>query len=136
MRVVLSVTTLLPLLAAASPMLVGTVDQDAAPILSSTNSREIPGRYMVIFKEHVSEDTAASHHSWIQNIHSEAESSKLELRKRSEIPLVDELYEGFKHSFSIAGSMMGYAGHFDDDVIDMIRRHPDVSTFPISLPPR
>lgn len=87
---------------------------------------------MVVFKDHVDDGMAASHHSWVQELHTTSQNEKLELRKRSEIPLVDELFEGFMHSFNIAGSMLGYAGHFDDEVIEMIRKQPDVSWLPLS----
>lgn len=36
-------------------------------------------------------------------------------------------YEGLKHTFEFGGSLLGYSGHFDEDVIEQVRRHPDVS---------
>lgn len=37
----------------------------------------------------------------------------------------EEIFQGLKHTYSIPG-LVGYAGHFDEDVIEQVRRHPDV----------
>ncbi|KAF2203648.1 hypothetical protein GQ43DRAFT_251501 [Delitschia confertaspora ATCC 74209] len=119
--------SLLPLLAVASPVLhVGTVHKDAAPILSSTNAKEVPNSYMVVFKKHVRDHDAKKHHDWVQSIHTTRENERMELRKRSQFPLTDGLFEGLKHTYNIVGGMVGYSGHFDDETIEEIRRHPDV----------
>jgi cerevisin len=118
----------LPLLAAASPVVVSSIHKDAAPILSSMNAEEIPGSYIVKFKSHVKHTDAADHHSWVQDLHTSTQQTKMDLKKRSQSPFVDELFEGLKHTYNIAGGLMGYSGHFDDETIEQIRRHPDVST--------
>lgn len=116
-------------LTAASPILdIGTIHKDAAPILSSTESKPVPNSYMVVFKKHVKHADAQGHHSWVQSIHTKSESDRMELRKRSQFPLTADVFEGLKHTYNIVGSMMGYSGHFDDETIEQIRRHPDVST--------
>jgi cerevisin len=126
MRSALSLS-LLPLLASASPVLnVGTIHNDAAPILSATNAETVPNSYMVVFKKHVKDDDAKGHHSWVQTIHTKTQKERMELRKRSQFPLADEVFEGLKHTYNIAGSMLGYSGHFDDETIEQIRNHPDV----------
>ncbi|KAI9683259.1 MAG: serine protease [Bathelium mastoideum] len=118
---------LLPLLASASPIYnVGTIHQDAAPIFSSVDAKEIPNSYMIIFKKHVQHGDAAAHHSWVQELHSASQIERLELRKRSQIPFLDEVYDGLKHTFHIPNGLLGYSGHFDENVIEQIRRHPDV----------
>jgi len=123
-----SALSLLPALAAASPMLqVGTIHKDAAPILSSTQSKEVPNSYMVVFKKHVKESHAKEHHDWVQSIHTKKESERMELRKRSQFPVTTEIFDGLKHTYNIIGGMVGYSGHFDDETIEAIRRHPDVS---------
>jgi len=82
---------------------------------------------MVIFKKHVSHAAAEAHHSWIQDLHLNTQTSKQELRKRSSIfSSDDDLFEGLRHTFNIPGGLLGYAGHFDQDVIEQVRRHPDV----------
>ena len=118
----------LPLLAAASPMLKETsIHGDSAPILSASNAKEIPDSYIIQFKKHVNTNLAAQHHSWVQDLHANTQKAKTELRKRSQTPMVDDFFHGLKHTYNIAGSLMGYSGHFDEDVIEEIRRHPDVS---------
>ncbi|KAF3034406.1 serine protease [Didymella heteroderae] len=119
--------TALAALATASPMLhVGTIHNDAAPILSSTQSKEIADNYMIVFKKHVKHEHTKDHHEWVQSIHDKAQSERMELRKRSQFPVTDTLFEGLKHTYNIAGGIMGYSGHFDEDTIEAIRRHPDV----------
>ena len=119
---------LLPLVVVASPILVDTIHNDAAPLLSSSNSVEIPDNYIIVFKKDVTSESALVHHSWVQDIHYETENTKTELRKRSQIPMmVDDVFTGLKHTYDIAGSFLGYSGHFDESVIERVRRHPDVS---------
>ena len=125
--------SLLPLLAAASPMIIDTIHQDSAPILSSTNARELPDSYIVVFKKHVNAASASAHQSWVQDLHTTVETKKL--RKRSQFPFKNEVFDGLKHTYDIAGGFLGYSGNFDEDVIEQVRRHPDVSTvFPSFLP--
>ena len=120
--------SLLPALAAASPMMqTGTMHQGAAPIMSTTNAKEVPNSYMVVFKKHVKESHAKEHHEWVQSIHSKSESERMELRKRSQFPITTDVFDGLKHTYNIIGGMVGYSGHFDDETIEAIRRHPDVS---------
>lgn len=123
MKGVLGLT--LAAVAAASPIVIGSIDNTAAPIISSTTAKEIPDSYIIKFKDHVSENNAVAHHSWVQQLHLSTEVRKTELRKRS--LLSDELFKGLKHTYNIAGGFLGYSGHFDEDVIEEIRRHPDVS---------
>lgn len=118
-------------LAAASPMMVvDSIHNDAAPIISSSNAKEIPGSYMIKFKKHVTTNLAAEHHDWVQDLHLTTQKAKTDLKKRSQSPMVDEIFHGLKHTYNIAGSLLGYAGHFDDETIEQIRRHPDVSSPP------
>lgn len=122
MKGVLSLS-LLPLLTVASPVMPSTIHNDAAPILSSSNAVEVPDSYIIVFKDHVDSASAAAHHNWVQDIHSQHS----ELRKRSQFPFADDAFAGLKHTFDIAGSFLGYSGHFEENVIEAIRRHPDVS---------
>ena len=99
----------------------------SAPIHISENAKEVPNSYIVVFKDHVKHTDAAAHHSWVQDIHLSSQNQRTELRKRSQFPLTTDVFEGLKHTYNIAGSLLGYSGHFDDEVLDQIRRHPDVS---------
>lgn len=132
MRSLLALLPLLPALTFASPVSVGTIHNDAAPLLSSTSSEPIPDSYIVVFKDHVSKNAATAHHSWVSDLHASSQ-----LRKRSQIPLVDGLYQGLRHTYDIAGAILGYSGHFDEDTVEEIRRHPDACfpTRPPRLPP-
>ena len=62
-----------------------------------------------------------------RDIHAFSVSEKLELRKRSLLPFQESVFEGLKHTYHIPGRLLGYSGHFDEDVIEKVRRHPDVS---------
>lgn len=118
----------LPLLAVASPMLKTTVfDESIAPLLSSENAKHIPDSYIIVLKKHVTQSLAAQHHDWVSELHTTVQNKKMALAKRSQFPFVDNIFEGLKHTYNIAGSVMGYSGHFDEDVIEQIRKHPDVS---------
>ncbi|KAL4907562.1 hypothetical protein BDW74DRAFT_176314 [Aspergillus multicolor] len=122
--------SLLPLLAAASPVVVESIHNGAAPILSSTNAKEIPDSYIVVFKKHVDTDAASAHHGWVQDIHGQQSGARSDLKKRSflglEFGFGEEVYDGLKDTFNIAGSLMGYSGHFHEETIEEIRNHPDV----------
>ncbi|KAL8836047.1 MAG: hypothetical protein Q9170_003060 [Blastenia crenularia] len=125
MKGIFAALAVLPLLASSSPVLgVGTIHNEAAPILSSTQAQEIPDSYIIVFKDDVSHKVAAAHHSWVQDQHVEVEKTKRQLAKRSQIPLTT--FGGLKHTYNIAGALLGYSGHFDEDVIERVRRHPDV----------
>ncbi|KAH8594031.1 serine protease [Bisporella sp. PMI_857] len=119
--------TLLPVLASSAPTFsTETIHNDAAPLLSSSNSIEVPDNYIVVFKKHVTESAAKDHHLWVQDAHIESENIRTELRKRSLHPITSDIFEGIKHTYNIAGDFLGYSGHFDDSVIEKVRRHPDV----------
>ncbi|KAE8352159.1 serine proteinase [Aspergillus coremiiformis] len=117
--------SLLPLLTAASPVTVDSIHNGVAPLLSSSNAKEVPDSYIVVFKKHVTSETAAAHHSWVQDIH-DSMTGRTDLKKRSLFGFGEELYLGLKNTFDIAGSLAGYSGHFHEDVIEQVRRHPDV----------
>jgi len=115
----------LAITAAASPVFnVGSLPE--APLIQSANAKHIPNAYIVKFKDHVKHTEAAAHHSWVQGIHTQTESRKLELRKRSQFPTLDDTFDGLKHTYNIAGNFLGYSGHFDDEVLKLLRRHPDI----------
>lgn len=126
MKGVLSLLSL-PLLAAASPVIKTEAFSDkVAPLLAADNGVHIPDSYIVVFKKHVSHTLAVEHHSWVQDLHLSVETKKTELRKRSQTPIVDNIFAGLKHTYNIGGSLLGYSGHFDEDVLEQIRSHPDV----------
>lgn len=128
MRVAAGALAVAAVASAAPSFSIGTVHSDAAPILSSSNADSIPDSYIVKFKDHVTNSGASDHHSWVQDIHAKKGDQRLELRKRSQEPLVETVFEGLKHTYSIGG-FLGYSGHFDEATIEEVRRHPDVSSY-------
>ncbi|KAF4955972.1 hypothetical protein FGADI_4145 [Fusarium gaditjirri] len=111
--------------ASAASFSVGTVHDKAAPILSSIDAETIPDSYIIKFKDHVDHAAASDHHMWVQDTHKQGETERLELRKRS-IPFTDKAFSGLKHTFDIGDAFKGYAGHFDESMIEKVRNHPDV----------
>ena len=101
-----------------------TIHGDAAPIISSSNAEVVPNSYIIKFKKHVSEASAEDHHVWIQKIHSSREGEHRDLKKRG---LADDVFRGLKHTYKIGQGFLGYSGHFDEETIEQVRMHPDVS---------
>jgi cerevisin len=121
MRSVLALTV--AAVAQASSFSVETIHDVAAPVLSSIEAEAIPDAYIIKFKDHVDDSAATVHHNWIQDIHSNGEQERMELRKRGDIA---EAFAGLKHTFNIGEGFKGYAGHFHESVIEQLRTHPDV----------
>ncbi|CAM1506108.1 Fc.00g057490.m01.CDS01 [Cosmosporella sp. VM-42] len=119
-------TLSLAAVASASSFSIGTIHERSAPILSSVDADTIPDSYIIKFKDHVDDRSADKHHTWIQDIHSNGEEERLELRKRSSVPAVDDIFKGMKHTFKIGDGFKGYAGHFHESVIEQVRNHPDI----------
>ncbi len=89
--------------AVAAPALhLETIHDGAAPILSASNAEAIPDSYIVKFKKHVTESHASDHHNWVQELHTAREGERLELRKRGQIPLVHDIFQGLKHTYKIS----------------------------------
>ena len=116
--------SLVPLLVSASPVILDSTQDDAAPILSSVQTEQIPDSYMIVFKKHVSHAAAVEHHDWVQDLHVQVETAKTKKRDLSQFALA--AFEGLKHTYNIPGGLLGYSGHFDEQVIENVRRHPQV----------
>lgn len=127
MRTALLTLSVAALASAAPTFSVETIHGDAAPVISSVNAETVPDNYIVVFKKHVDEASATSHQLWVNEKHSSAEIDRAELRKRSNFPVTSDIFAGIKHTYNIAGGFLGYSGHFDEDIIEQVRRHPDVS---------
>lgn len=124
MRGFLSVLSLVTVASAApSWFSTETINDGSAPVLSSAGAEDIPNSYIVRFKDHVTDSSAGVHHSWVQQLHGDREDDRLELRKRGGV----DAFRGLGHTFKIGGSFLGYSGHFDDETIEQVRNHPDVS---------
>jgi cerevisin len=136
MRGIISAVALAAAVSAAPSISIGTIHRDAAPILDSSNADVIPNAYIIKFKKHVGEAAASDHHSWVQQIHSDRTEARLELRKRGLDTLTDDVLRGLKHTYKISESFLGYSGHFDEETIEMVRRHPDVRPTQLRSPRR
>ncbi|KAK6085998.1 subtilisin-like serine protease [Seiridium cupressi] len=113
--------------AAAAPSF--AVEGEGAPVVAASDAEHIPNSYIIKFKKHVTQSSASDHQSWVQTIHTSSEDTRrIELRKRGQTVLGDEetVFSGLKHAYKIGSDFLGYAGHFDDAVLEQIRRHPDV----------
>lgn len=124
MRSLIAALSLVPL--AASSPLFSSVASHVAPLRSVTDN-DIKDSYIVVFKDHVSDIDAIAHHDWIQDAHSSSQSVRDLSRKRSQTPMMEQVFNGLKHTYNIPGGMKGYSGHFDEDIIDQVLSHPDVS---------
>ncbi|KAK0655899.1 subtilisin-like serine protease [Cercophora newfieldiana] len=115
----------LSLIAAATANPIGhqSIHGDAAPLYESHNAEIVPNSYIIKFKKHVNDDSASGHHMWLQKIHSDREPYRMDLKKRG---LLDDAFKGLKHTYKIGQDFLGYSGHFDDETIEQVRRHPDV----------
>jgi cerevisin len=121
------VSSLAALAAAAPSFSIGTIHDNAAPILSSTNAEVVADHYIIKFKDHVTSSGADAHHSWVQSIHdSTQEQQRLDLRKRSQDSFESDSFNGIRHTYRIGEHFMGYSGHFHEDVIEQVRSHPDI----------
>ncbi|KKA27603.1 hypothetical protein TD95_001439 [Thielaviopsis punctulata] len=109
--------------AAPSSFNAGTIHSDAAPLLTAINAETVPNSYIIKFKKHVDGKAASTHHSWVQQLHEEGEEKRVELRRRgTEFGVLS----GLKHTFKIGETFQGYAGQFDEELVEKLRRHPDV----------
>ena len=120
--------TLAPLWAAASPLLANSNSNQPAPIVTSDNSETVPDSYMIVFQKDVSHDDALIHHNFVQDLHIQVEKTKA--KKRDLAQFVTSAFGGLKHTYHIPGRLLGYSGHFDEEVIEAVRRHPQVCEAP------
>lgn len=126
MRAILSILSL-PLLVLTAPThnCENDVESDDLNTLAQATAA-ISDSYIVVFKDHINEASALSHHDWVQQIHTQNEVERTELRKRSQTPIIDNTYHGLKHTYNLAGKFLGYSGHFDEAIIEEVKKHPDV----------
>ncbi|KAG0266279.1 serine protease [Linnemannia exigua] len=84
-----------------------------APLISSSNADVVPDSYIVVFKDGV---RANDHSAWASTLH------KRDLTANG---MWDNIASGVKHVYDM-GSFQGLAGRFRPDVLDEIRKNPDV----------
>ena len=123
--------SLVPLFVSASPVLVDSIHNDAAPVLSSTQYQEIPDSYMIVFKKDVLYADAVVHQDWVQGLHVQVETTKA---NRDVSRSGFKALGGLKHTYNIPGGLLGYSGYFSEEVIGNVRRHPQVRDLPMCNP--
>ncbi|KAG0030630.1 serine protease [Podila clonocystis] len=84
-----------------------------APIITAAEADVIPDSYFVVFKNGV---RANDHSAWVHNLHK---------RDMSVNGIWDNITSGVKHVYDM-GEFQGIAGRFRPDVLDEIRKNPDV----------
>ncbi|KAF9130839.1 serine protease [Mortierella sp. 14UC] len=84
-----------------------------APLISSSNADVVPDSYIIVFKDGV---RANDHSAWATSLHK---------RDLSANGIWDNIASGVKHVYDM-GSFQGLAGRFRPDVLDEIRKNPDV----------
>ncbi|KAF9351573.1 serine protease [Mortierella sp. AD094] len=89
-----------------------------APIVSSVKAEVIPDSYFVVFKSGIN---ANDHASWFRDIHDQDIAKNGIWDNRDEYNFTS----GVKHVYDI-GSFQGLAGRFRPEVLDEIRRNPNV----------
>ena len=96
---------------------IGDHTANMAPLFQSANA--IDDHYIVVFHPHAQDVDA--HHSWLTSLHQRNKRDQVVMR-------ADGLLGAIKHTYDIAeGAVRGYAGRFDERVIERIREHPDVA---------
>jgi len=88
--------------------------QNLAPIVSSLDADVVPDSYVVVFKSGV---RAADHSPWVHSLHK---------RDLSVNGIWDNFASGIKHVYNM-DQFQGIAGRFRPDVLEEIRKNPDVS---------
>ena len=96
---------------------------EEAPLISALDAETIDHQYIVVFKDHVKAAQADEHHAWVKDLHHTS------LRKRDQVDFSTtnwDLITGLKHVYNDVLGFTGYSGAFSDDVVEQLRKSPDV----------
>ncbi|ORY84298.1 peptidase S8/S53 domain-containing protein [Protomyces lactucae-debilis] len=96
---------------------------DEAPLLSSVHSETIPNEYIVVLKDHVKDKAVEDHHAWVKALHV---GSLLKRDQSSFKAQGIDVMGGLKHIYDELIGFNGYSGRFSEDVLDALRKSPDV----------
>ncbi|KAF9413604.1 serine protease [Podila epigama] len=91
----------------------GEISSKLAPIINSATANVIPDSYFVVFKQGV---RANEQSAWVHDLHK---------RDLSVNGIWDNITSGVKHVYDM-GEFQGIAGRFRPDVLEEIRKNPDV----------
>jgi len=115
----LFLVTLLLATVVAFPSYGGSDDNTVAPLLSYPNAEYIPGEYIVVFKDVVTDERISCHHNDVNSL-------LYEERRVLKRGFMDELISGIRHTYDFEG-FRGYSGRFSESVLAKIRQSDDVS---------
>ncbi|KAG0235025.1 autophagic serine protease Alp2 [Mortierella sp. GBAus27b] len=117
----LKLSTVAALLLAASSAVAAPHCMDSenrAPVISSVEATTIPDSYFVVFKDGVKLHQQAA---WISDLH----QRDMVMNSAWHRDLDQELTSGVRHVYDM-DSLQGLAGRFSPDVLEEIRKNPDV----------
>jgi len=115
----LFLVTLLLATVVAFPSYGGSDDNTVAPLLSYPNAEYIPGEYIVVFKDVVTDERISCHHNDVNSL-------LYEERRVLKRGFMDELISGIRHTYDFEG-FRGYSGRFSESVLAKIRQSDDVA---------
>ncbi|KAF9428980.1 serine protease [Podila epigama] len=92
--------------------------EQLAPVISSVEAETIPDSYFVVFKSGV---RASDNAAWVQELH----QTNLKQSGCHESVNSEQPFEGIKHVYDM-GEFQGLAGQFHPEVLNEIRKNPDV----------
>lgn len=127
--VLLAVTSSSQAFPTTSPSFLHSSDRFLAPIISSVEADTIPDSYFVVFKDGV---RVHEHSAWVRELHREDMVANGAMWDGGEFGGDDEFMSGVRHVYDM-GSFQGLAGRFSPEVLNEIRRNPDVSVFLFAL---
>ncbi|KAI7820828.1 hypothetical protein BC939DRAFT_218281 [Gamsiella multidivaricata] len=93
-----------------------------APVISSVEAEVVPDSYFVVFKDGV---RAYDQAAWVSDLHHQ----DLMMNGAWDDGFDESMINGVNHLYDM-GSFQGLAGRFRPEVLDEIRRNPDVSALP------
>ncbi|KAK3712697.1 proteinase B [Vermiconidia calcicola] len=87
--------------ASASPVMLHSIYNDAASIISLTNGQKISNSYVIMFKKHVTQSLlAVEHYDWVNDLDITTQNWTTELEKSSQSPPADEIFNCLRHTHS------------------------------------
>lgn len=95
-------------LASACAALSAPVRETVAPLVQAPGTDAVPDRYMVMLKKDVSWAAYLQHAAAVTSMYAGPDASP------------------FTHTYDLGDAMRGYAGHFPPDMLEFIRRQPEV----------
>ena len=90
--------------------------ENIAEIYTHDAKRAIPDRYIVVLKDHLNDDEAEAHHLWTRSL----------IDGWDPLRRVAGFLDRIVHTINLK-KIRGYVGHFNREMLDKIRRAPEVA---------